>query len=150
MPQLTISDCIQVMGVINTTPDSFSDGGQFDTTEKAFAQAKALIDEGADILDIGGESTRPGSMQVDLDTELARTIPLIRAIREISDVPISIDTSKPGVMQAAVEAGATLINSIWALRLNDSMKVAAELDVPETSSMRRVYCSKRIIASSIL
>lgn len=130
MPQLTIADRIQVMGVVNTTPDSFSDGGRFDTTEKAFAQAQSLIDEGADVLDIGGESTRPGSRQVDLDVEIERTIPLIRAIREMSAIPISIDTNKPEVMQAAVEAGANMINSIWALRLDGALQVAAELDVP--------------------
>jgi len=128
--QLTISDDIRIMGVVNTTPDSFSDGGRFDTLDKAFAQARRLIDEGADLLDIGGESTRPGARQVDLDTELERTVPLIRAIREVSSIPISIDTGKPGVMRAAVEAGANLINSIWALRPDDSLRVAAELDVP--------------------
>jgi len=118
------------MGVINTTPDSFSDGGRFDTPEKAFEHARRLISEGADILDIGGESTRPGSQPVALEKELARTIPLIQAIREISDIPISIDTSKAAVMRSAVEAGATIINSIWALQLDDSLAVAAELGVP--------------------
>lgn len=117
------------MGVINTTPDSFSDGGQFDTTEKAFSHARQLIADGVDILDIGGESTRPGSEQVDQAEELARTVPLIRAIREISDIPVSIDTSKSGVMQAAVDAGATIVNSIWALQLEDSLKLAADLGV---------------------
>jgi dihydropteroate synthase len=130
MSQLTISSNLQVMGVINTTPDSFSDGGRFDSFDKAFAHARQLIGEGVDILDIGGESTRPGSQQVDLEQELARTVPLIKAIREISDIPISIDTSKPGVMQAAVNAGATMINSIWALQLDDSLQIAADLAVP--------------------
>jgi dihydropteroate synthase len=130
MSQLTISSNLQVMGVINTTPDSFSDGGRFDTIDKAFAHARQLIGEGVDILDIGGESTRPGSQQVDLEQELARTVPLIKAIREISDIPISIDTSKPGVMQAAVNAGATMINSIWALQLDDTLQIAADLAVP--------------------
>jgi dihydropteroate synthase len=118
------------MGVINTTPDSFSDGGQFDTIEKAFEQARKLIADGADILDIGGESTRPGSQPVELEEELRRTIPLIRAIREISTIPISIDTNKSAVMIAAVEAGASIINSVCALQLDDSLQVAAELDVP--------------------
>jgi len=118
------------MGVVNTTPDSFSDGGRFDTLEKAFDHARQLIREGADILDIGGESTRPGSQAVELDEELRRTIPLIRAIREVSTIPISIDTNKPGVMRAAVEAGASLVNSVWALQLDDSLAVAAELGVP--------------------
>jgi len=118
------------MGVINTTPDSFSDGGLFDTTEKALRHAMKLIADGAHILDVGGESTRPGSQPVSLDEELARVIPLIKAVRQVSAIPISIDTSKPLVMQAAVEAGADIINSIWALRLDDSLEVAAELGVP--------------------
>jgi dihydropteroate synthase len=126
----TISSKLQIMGVINTTPDSFSDGGKFDTLEKAFAQAQLMITAGADILDIGGESTRPGSRAVDEPEELARTLPLISAIREISDIPISIDTNKGSVMRAAVAAGANIINSIWALRLGDSLQVAAQLDVP--------------------
>ena len=127
MSQLTISSNLQVMGVINTTPDSFSDGGRFDSFDKALVHARRLIGEGADILDIGGESTRPGSQQVDLEQEQARTIPLIKAIREFSDIPISIDTNKPGVMQAAVAAGATMINSIWALQLGNSLQVVADL-----------------------
>ena len=118
------------MGVINTTPDSFSDGGKFDTLDKALAQAQQMIASGADILDVGGESTRPGSQAVDEQQELARTIPLIEAIRQLSDIPISIDTNKSSVMRAAVEAGANIINSIWALQLNDSLQVAAELNVP--------------------
>lgn len=129
MSELTISNNLQLMGVINTTPDSFSDGGRFDRFENAFEHAQLLITQAADILDIGGESTRPGAPQVSLEDEIARTIPLIRAVRETSDIPISIDTSKAGVMRAAVEAGATMINCIWALRLEDSLRVAAELDV---------------------
>ena len=117
------------MGVINTTPDSFSDGGLYDSIESAFRQAQQLIKDGVDILDVGGESTRPGSKHVNLEEEIERTVPLIKAIREISDIPISIDTNKPGVMQQAVEAGATLINSIWALRLENSLEIAAELGV---------------------
>ena len=130
MSTLTISRQLQLMGVINTTPDSFSDGGKFDTLDKAFAQAQQMIATGADILDIGGESTRPGSQAVDEQEELARTIPLIAAIREISSIPISIDTNKSAVMCAAVDAGANIINSTWALRLGDSLQVAAELAVP--------------------
>ena len=130
MPALTISSNLQVMGVVNATPDSFSDGGRFDTLEKAFAHARRLIDEGADILDIGGESTRPGAETVTLEEEIRRTIPLIRAIRELSDIPISIDTNKSGVMRAAVEAGASMINDVYAMQLGDSLPVAAELGVP--------------------
>lgn len=117
------------MGVINTTPDSFSDGGQFDTIESAFQHAQQLIGDGVDILDVGGESTRPGSAFVGLEQELDRTIPLIKAIREVSKIPISIDTNKPEVMKQAVDAGATLINSISALQLENSLAVAAELEV---------------------
>jgi dihydropteroate synthase len=124
------SDRTQVMGVINTTPDSFSDGGRYDSTETAFKYAQQLIEDGADILDVGGESTRPGSQNVDVGEELGRTIPLIKAVREISDIPISIDTSKPEVMRQAVEAGATLVNSIWALRQDNELSTAAELGVP--------------------
>lgn len=123
------SNRVRVMAVINTTPDSFSDGGLYDTTEKAFQHAQQLIKDGADILDVGGESTRPGSRNVDLDEELERTIPLIKAVREVSAIPISIDTSKPEVMRQAVEAGASLINSIWALQQENSLEVAAELNV---------------------
>ena len=130
MPQLTISDNLQIMGVINVTPDSFSDGGRFDSTEKALAEARRMIEAGVDILDIGGESTRPDSQPVGEDEELQRTIPLIRALREHSSIPISIDTNKSAVMQAAVEAGANIINSVWALRLEDSLQVAAQLGVP--------------------
>jgi len=124
------ADQLQLMGVINTTPDSFSDGGRFATIDKAFAEAQRMIAAGADILDIGGESTRPGSQAVDEQEELARTIPLIIAIREVSAIPISIDTNKSAVMRAAVDAGADMINSIWALRLEDSLQVAAQLQVP--------------------
>jgi len=130
MSQLVISSNLKVMGVVNTTPDSFSDGGRFDTLDKALAHARRLIDEGADLLDIGGESTRPGAREVPLAEELERTIPLIEALREVSEIPISIDTGKPGVMQAAVEAGASMINSIWALRQPGELQAAAELGVP--------------------
>ncbi len=130
MKPLQISAKLQVMGVINTTPDSFSDGGRFDRLDTAFCHARELIDQGAHLLDIGGESSRPGSQPVDSVEEIRRTVPLIKAVREISNLPISIDTNKPEVMRAAVEAGANLINSIWALRLNHSLEVAAELGVP--------------------
>ncbi len=130
MQGLRVSKNLRVMGIINTTPDSFSDGGSFDTTEKAFQHAQQMIGDGVDILDVGGESTRPGSQYVDQAQELERTIPLIKAIREISDIPISIDTNKPGVMQKAIDAGANIINSIDALRQENALAVAAELGVP--------------------
>lgn len=113
------------MGVINTTPDSFSDGGQFLETGKALEHARKLIDEGADILDIGGESTRPGADAVPLNEEIRRTIPLIESIRKFSDITISIDTSKAPVMLAAADAGADMINDVWALRREGALEAAA-------------------------
>lgn len=103
------------MGVINVTPDSFSDGGYFDTTEKAIEQARRLIQEGADILDIGGESTRPGSRSVGGDEELLRVMPVIEFALSM-DIPVSVDTSKPEVMRATIDAGVDLVNDINALR----------------------------------
>jgi dihydropteroate synthase len=114
--------------VINATPDSFSDGGRFDDPAAALAQARRLIAEGADILDVGGESTRPGARPVDPAQEIERVVPLIRAIRAESAVPISIDTMKPVVARAAVKAGARLWNDVTALRhAPDSLAAAAEL-----------------------
>jgi dihydropteroate synthase len=116
------------MGVINVTPDSFSDGGRFDDLDAALQQARRLIADGADILDIGGESTRPHAEPVDEAQEISRVVPLIRAIRAESDVQMSIDTMKPAVARAAVEAGATIWNDVTALRHErESLAVAAEL-----------------------
>ncbi len=116
-----------VMGILNVTPDSFSDGGQHNTLDDALERALAMIAEGADVIDIGGESTRPNAQPVALDEELRRTVPVIKALRERSDVPVSIDTSKPEVMQAAVEAGASMINDVNALQAPDAVRVAARL-----------------------
>ncbi len=119
------------MGIVNVTPDSFSDGGRFLDADAALAHARRLIADGADILDIGGESTRPGAAPVAEADELARTIPLIGAIRAESDVPISIDTLKPAVARAAVAAGATMWNDVTALRgAPDAPDVAAALGCP--------------------
>ncbi len=130
MSALNIPPVLRIMGVINTTPDSFSDGGRFDSFDHAVAHARRLIAEGADILDIGGESTRPGAATVSIDEELERTIPLIEAVRGFSGISISIDTGKAEVMRAAVAAGANMINDIWALRREGSLDTAAELGVP--------------------
>jgi dihydropteroate synthase len=119
---------VRVMGVLNVTPDSFSDGGCFDGLPAAVAHAKSLIAQGADVLDVGGESTRPGAAPVDEDEELARVIPVIAAIRQMSAIPISIDTMKPVVAQAAVEAGATIWNDVTALGFDrESPAMAAAL-----------------------
>jgi len=116
------------MGVINVTPDSFSDGGYFDTTEKAIEQARHLIQEGADILDIGGESTRPGSQSVGVDEELSRVMPVIEFALSM-DTPVSVDTSKPEVMRVAIDAGVNLVNDINALQAPGALDVVADSTV---------------------
>lgn len=118
----------RVMGIVNVTPDSFSDGGQFVSTADGIEHARRLIAQGADILDIGGESTRPGAAPVSEFDEILRVVPLIEAIRQASDIPISIDTMKPGVARAAIRAGATIWNDVAALRFSpEAPEVAAEL-----------------------
>jgi dihydropteroate synthase len=120
-----------IMGVINVTPDSFSDSGKFSSPEEAKQQAASLIAAGADILDIGGESTRPFSEPVTLEEELRRVIPVIRKIREISDCPISVDTVKAEVAEAALNEGADIINDISALRFDPKMAdVASAFEAP--------------------
>jgi dihydropteroate synthase len=114
-----------VMGVLNVTADSFSDGGRFENPDEALAQARRMIAQGAAIIDIGGESTRPGAMPVELAQELGRVIPVVQALRRESPVFISVDTSKPEVMLAAVEAGADIINDVRALREPDALAAAA-------------------------
>ena len=117
-----------VMGIVNVTPDSFSDGGRHDTREAALAHALRLIEQAADVLDVGGESTRPGSDPVSEDEEIARTVPLIAALKARWDGVISIDTMKPGVARAAVAAGASMWNDVTALsHAPDSLATAAEL-----------------------
>lgn len=120
-----------IMGILNVTPDSFSDGGDFLKPAAAAVRIREIIDEGADIVDVGGESSRPGSDPVDAETELNRVIPVIRDIRSISDIPISIDTTKAAVAKAAVESGADIVNDISALRFDKEMiDLVAERGVP--------------------
>ena len=119
-----------VMGILNVTPDSFSDGGRFTDRDNARRQADAMSAGGAALIDIGGESTRPGSSGVDEQQELDRVLPAIEAVREVSDLPISIDTSKPGVMRAAVAAGAVMINDVMALQADGALTTAVGLGVP--------------------
>jgi dihydropteroate synthase len=118
----------RIMGIVNVTPDSFSDGGQFFGFEQALAQARRLVDEGADLLDIGGESTRPGAAEVGIDEELRRVIPLIEAlVAEFAGdgVPLSIDTSKPEVMRAALAAGVSVVNDVFALQAPGAVEAVA-------------------------
>lgn len=120
----------RVVGIVNVTPDSFSDGGAHDTREAAIAHGMRLVEEGADALDIGGESTRPGANDVSVEEELRRTIPVVEALAQRVSIPVGIDTSKPQVMRAAVEAGAGLINDVYALRREGALDAAAALGVP--------------------
>ncbi len=124
-------DRTYVMGILNVTPDSFSDGGLFNSVNTAIAQAQQLIKDGADIIDIGGQSTRPGATTISLAEELQRTIPVITALRRISSVPISIDTTRAGVAKAALVAGADIINDISAGQFDPTiLAIAAEHQAP--------------------
>lgn len=120
----------RVMGIINVTPDSFSDGGRFLSPDDALRQVVKMIDAGVDIVDIGGESTRPGAADTSLQIELDRVLPVLEGVVSRFDVPVSIDTSKPEVMQAAVAAGASIINDVYALRRDGAIAAAAALNVP--------------------
>lgn len=119
-----------VMGILNVTPDSFSDGGRFDRRQTALAHARTMVEQGADLIDVGGESTRPGAEPVPVDAELERVVPVIEAIRAELDVAVSIDTMKPAVMRGAVAAGATMINDVNGLQAEGALEAAVELAVP--------------------
>ncbi len=119
-----------VMGILNVTPDSFSDGGRFDTVNTALLQAQRMLDFGADIIDVGGESTRPGAPAVDAHDERARVIPVIKALKANTDAIICVDTTKSIVMEEAVAAGADMINDVTALTGTDSLSTAAKLNIP--------------------
>ena len=126
-----MSESPKIMAILNVTPDSFSDGGSYQTVDDAVQHALSMIDNGADIIDIGGESTRPGAQPIGQEEELQRTIPVIKKLRQAhSFIPISIDTTKPIVMQQAIEAGATIINDINALQNPEALRTAASLNVP--------------------
>ena len=122
---------ISIMGILNVTPDSFSDGGNYNEIESALAQVEKLLLEGATVIDVGGESTRPGATFVSEDDEIARVVPIIRAIKENYDCLISIDTYKTSTARAALEAGADILNDVWAgLYDGDMLALAAEYKVP--------------------
>ncbi|MDQ3495715.1 MAG: dihydropteroate synthase [Pseudomonadota bacterium] len=120
----------RIIGIVNVTPDSFSDGGEHATAASAVAHGLVLAAEGADVLDVGGESTRPGAEAVPLEEELRRVLPVVEELARGTPLPISIDTSKPEVMRAAVAAGAGMINDVYALRQDGALDVAAALGVP--------------------
>lgn len=126
-----ILDRPHVMGILNTTPDSFSDGGSYTSLENAIARARQMIEAGVSIIDIGGESTRPGAPEVTLEEELRRVVPTVKAIREFDqNIWISVDTSKSEVMKQAIEAGADLINDVRSLTEPGALEVAAKANVP--------------------
>jgi len=120
----------RVMGILNVTPDSFSDGGRYSRVDTALAQARRMVQEGAAIIDVGGESTRPGAAGVSVEEEQRRVIPVIEALSAELSVPVSIDTSKPELMHKAVSAGAGLINDVMALREPGALQVARDSCVP--------------------
>ncbi|MBD8070991.1 dihydropteroate synthase [Bacillus sp. PS06] len=120
-----------MMGILNITPDSFSDGGKYNQMELAVKRAEEMVGEGADIIDVGGESTRPGHQPVSIEDEIKRVVPIIKAIASSIDVPISIDTYKAEVAEQAIKAGAHLINDVWGAKADPQMAhVAAKYDVP--------------------
>ena len=119
-----------VMGILNVTPDSFSDGGKYNNLDSALRQAEKMVAEGADILDVGGESTRPGHVQIGDEQEICRVVPVIEALKKRFDVPVSIDTYKSDVAEAALMAGADLLNDIWGFRYDERCaQLAARYDV---------------------
>lgn len=129
--QLQLGPTTTIMGIVNVTPDSFSDGGRFHAVKDAIAQAERLIEAGAGIIDIGGESTRPFADDVPQEEEIDRVLPVIKALAHRTSVPISIDTTKSQVAEAAVAAGASIINDVSAMQMDERMPLtAAQLDVP--------------------
>lgn len=120
----------RVMGILNVTPDSFSDGGRYDALDKARERALKMQHEGAAIIDVGGESTRPGAPAIGVQQEMDRVLPVVEALADELDIPISIDTSKPQLMQASVAVGAVMINDVNALNAAGAMEAARDADVP--------------------
>lgn len=128
---LDLSERTHIMGILNVTPDSFSDGGNYTTIERAVAQAVKMERDGADIIDIGGESTRPGHDPVSAEEEIERVVPMIKAVKENVSIPVSIDTYKSETAKHAVEAGADILNDVWGAKEDPAIAdVAAEYDVP--------------------
>ena len=120
-----------IMGILNVTPDSFSDGGKWTDRDKALARVEEMIKEGAAIIDVGGESTRPGHVQISIEEEIARVVPMIRMIKDNFDIPVSVDSYKSQVVEAALEAGADLVNDIWGLKYDRKVAdLIAKYQVP--------------------
>ena len=119
--EFNLNENVYIMGILNVTPDSFSDGGKYNHIDAAVKHAEEMIKDGADIIDIGGESTRPGYTLLSDEEEISRVVPAIEKVKENFDIPVSIDTYKSKVAQAAIEAGADLVNDIWGLKYDKDM-----------------------------
>jgi len=120
-----------IMGILNVTPDSFSDGGKWDTIDKSLRHAQSMVEQGADIIDVGGESSRPGHEKITVNEELDRVLPVIEEMKKRIDIPISVDTCKSGVAKAALRVGADMVNDIWGLKNDEEMAgVISEAGVP--------------------
>lgn len=140
-----------IMGILNATPDSFSDGGKYNTIETAVAQAKQMVEDGADIIDIGGESTRPDHEPISPEEEINRVIPVIEAVKQAVKIPLSIDTYKAATAEAAIEAGVELINDIWGAKKDPHMaEVAAKHDVPIVLMHNRDHTSYHSIMEDLI
>ncbi len=149
--ELELGQRTLIMGILNVTPDSFSDGGEYITEETAIQRAKQMVDEGADIIDIGGESTRPGSEKVSLEVEIGRVIPIVHALKDAVKVPISVDTYKAEVARQALEAGAHIINDVWRLMADPDMAaVAASYDVPVILMHNRTHMDYGYLLEDII
>lgn len=135
---------VYVMGILNVTPDSFSDGGRYDKKDAALYHTEDMIRQGADIIDIGGESTRPGYQKVTVEEEIERVTSVIEAIKERFDTPVSIDTYKAPVMKAALDAGADMANDIWGLRYDKFNTVQGQDSVWDTGTMAHVIAAKKV------
>lgn len=143
-----------VMGVLNVTPDSFSDGGRYGSLDAALRHAEMMVAQGAAIIDVGGESTRPGAPPVSIQEELDRVLPVVERLAREMPIPVSIDTSKPGVMREAARAGAGMINDVWALRQPGALEAAAASSLPvclmhmlgEPTTMQREPCYVDVVA----
>ena len=129
-PPLFTPEQTRVMGILNTTPDSFFDGGLWTDQERALRHAIGMAEAGADIIDVGGESTRPGADEVSLQQEMDRVIPVVESIVRETATPVSVDSSKPEIMEAAVHAGASMVNDVYALRREGALEMAVRLEVP--------------------
>lgn len=135
---------VYIMGILNVTPDSFSDGGRFDKPDAALRHVEEMIGQGADIIDVGGESTRPGYQKISVEEEIHRVTSMIAAIKERFDIPVSIDTYKAPVMEAALEAGADLANDIWGLRYDSFYAPEGERSVWSCGTMAEVVAAHQV------